>query len=133
MLNNSLDLFYYESDIPIQIIGLESHLKNKDNIKEAFKDYNDDLYTIVLMHEPDNYLNISNRVDLVLAGHSHNGQIRIPFIGAIYTPAGAKTYFDKEYIIKDSHMFISSGLGTTKINFRLFNPPSFNIYRLYKK
>ncbi|MDD2409114.1 MAG: metallophosphoesterase [Bacilli bacterium] len=131
VLKNELITFYYQDNTPINIIGLESKLKNKIDISKAFANYNKDYYTILLIHEPDVILDIEQKVDLVLAGHSHNGQIRIPFIGTIYTPEGAKTYYDEKYKIDNTDIYISSGLGTSKYPIRLFNSPSFNFYRLY--
>lgn len=133
-LKNSKETFYYNDSIPIQIIGLESKVKNKINVEKAFKNYEEGLYTILLTHEPDCVLDVDlSKVDLILSGHSHNGQIRIPFVGTVITVPGAKKYFDEKYIIKDSQLFISGGLGTSQLPFRLFNPPSINIYRLYNK
>ena len=131
VLKNELVTFYYQDNTPINIIGVESKLENKLDISKAFTNYNKDYYTILLTHEPDTILDIKLDIDLVLAGHSHNGQIRIPFVGAIYTPDGAKTYYDEKYQLNNTDIYISSGLGTSKYPIRLFNCPSFNFYRLY--
>ena len=83
------------------------------------------------MHEPDFIDEIDYRkFDLVLAGHSHNGQVRLPFIGALVKPNYAKKYYDEYYKIKNTDLYISSGIGVSEVNFRLFNRPSFNLYRL---
>ena len=70
-------------------------------------------------------------IDLFLAGHSLNGQVRLPFIGSIYTPTGAKKYYDSKYKIDNTEIYISNGLGTSKIPYRLNNRPSINLYRFY--
>ena len=71
--------------------------------------------------------------NLVLAGHSHNGQVRIPLAGAIYKTVGAKKYYDPEYSLGDTKMYISGGVGTSKYKVRLFDRPSISLYRLYSK
>ena len=88
-----------------------------------------------MVHEPDFADNIINEysVDLILSGHSHNGQIRIPLVGALYTPENAKKYYDEYYSINNTDLYISSGIGVSKYNYRLFNHPSFNLYRIYKE
>jgi predicted MPP superfamily phosphohydrolase len=86
------------------------------------------------MHTPDTIIKVEKyNFDLVLAGHSHNGQVRLPYIGAIITPLGSKKYHEDHYKVNDSQLFISGGLGISTISFRFFNKPSFNLYRLVEK
>ena len=67
-----------------------------------------------------------------MAGHSHNGQIRLPIIGALYTPEGAREYYDEHYVIDGIDLYISSGIGVSLVNYRFWNRPSINFYRLSK-
>lgn len=141
LLDNDYELIYYKDYEPILISGLNTndidinkamvYLNNKDdeNIDKELVNYK-----IVIMHMPDYIKDLKeNNIDLVLAGHSHNGQVRIPFIGALLKPIGAKTYYKPYYKIKSTDFFISSGLGTSVLELRMFNKPSFNLYRLTKK
>lgn len=92
------------------------------------------IYKINIMHTPDTMDDILKyNYNLVLAGHSHNGQINIPFYGAVYLPEGAKKYYKPYYKLNDTDLYISSGIGTSNYDFRLFNRPSFNLYRLNSK
>ncbi len=134
VLNNVNDVIYYNNSIvPIRIVGLSDSLTSTQDLVTAFNYDDDNLYTIVLTHEPDDYDKISKNINLLLAGHSHNGQVRLPFIGAVYTPVGSKKYYDNKYEIDDTTLFVSSGIGTSKIKFRFLNKPSINFYRLYNK
>ena len=94
---------------------------------------NDVKYKILLLHEPDTIDNLSERFDLILAGHSHNGQVRLPLIGAVILPDGAKRYYEEHYTINNTELFISSGLGTSSLPLRFMNHPSINFYRINKK
>lgn len=144
-LNDTYELIYNKSNQPIVISGISSNYFDSSKIgmkTESFDNYManlnaDDIkpiYSILLIHEPDFIDNINkDNYDLILSGHSHAGQIRIPFIGKIYTPYGAKNYYDEYYRINNSDLFISSGLGTSKTKLRLFNKPSFNFYRITNK
>lgn len=89
-------------------------------------------YSISLVHMPDKVDEIlnSSKPNLILSGHSHNGQIRFPLIGPIRKKEGSKKYVDSFYNINDSKLFISGGLGNNGIPLRLFNHPSINFYRL---
>ena len=143
-LDNTYKLIYANSNKPIIISGISSNYSDSSNIdtKTAkFDNYianlTDDIkpiYSILLIHEPDfiDSLNIDN-YDLILAGHSHGGQVKLPLIKKLYTPYGAKKYYDEYYKVNQTDLYISSGLGTSKLKFRLFNRPSINFYRITNK
>lgn len=116
LLNNSSDTIYYNGDVPIFI----SNTDIPDN----------DLFSIYLLHEPDKFDELSNTYDLVLAGHSHNGQINIPGIKNLLLKSGARKYYNGYYDINNTKLYISSGIGTDNFKFRFFNKPSINLYRL---
>ena len=130
VLDAKQELIYYHDETPLKLIGLPSYIKEKYTYEE---ENTDDIYfTILLAHEPDVFDRLNNLdIDIMLSGHSHGGQVRIPFFGAIITPYGAKKYYDEYYKINDTEMFISSGLGTSDVEFRFMNRPSINLYRLY--
>ncbi|MDD4298174.1 MAG: metallophosphoesterase [Bacilli bacterium] len=145
-LTNDYDLIYSNKYETIYIAGLESEIVGKPNAdkatqylnniqdKDETESYNNPSYKILLLHTPDT-IKLVDKYDfnLVLAGHSHNGQIRLPIIGAITKPQGAKQFYNPYYKINNTDLYISGGLGTSTMNFRLFNKPSFNFYRLVKK
>ena len=141
-LNNTYDTIYKDGYSNIFIAGAsttEDKLSINDKLKTSIDYLNSfekdgPIYKILLLHEPDVIDDMSvNPFDLILAGHSHAGQIRLPFIGAIILPDGAKKYYDSHYKIENSDLYISNGLGVSNYNFRLFNTPSYNIYRLVEK
>ena len=141
-LDNKYELIYSKSNEPIIISGIGYSDEDIGIKTEQFDKYiselkTDDIkpiYSILLVHEPDTVDNLDlNKYDLILAGHSHGGQVRLPIIGKLYTPEGAKKYYDEYYKINNTDLYISSGLGTSLYNFRLFNKPSFNFYRITNK
>lgn len=141
-LNNTYDTIYKDGYSNIFIVGAsttEDKLSINDKLKTSIDYLNSfekdgPIYKILLLHEPDVIDDMSvNPFDLILAGHSHAGQVRLPFIGAIILPDGAKKYYDSHYKIENSDLYISNGLGVSNYNFRLFNTPSYNIYRLVEK
>lgn len=141
-LNNTYDTIYKDGYSNIFIAGtstVEDKLSINDKLKTSIDYLNSfekdgPIYKILLLHEPDVIDDMSvNPFDLILAGHSHAGQVRLPFIGAIILPDGAKKYYDSHYKIENSDLYISNGLGVSNYNFRLFNTPSYNVYRLVEK
>ena len=121
------------------IVGFNSNLKsdnlieNKNNlVNEAIKDIKYS-YKILLLHEPDYIDEIDySTYNLILAGHSHGGQIRLPFVNSLINKNKAKKYTNEKYILNNTTLFVSYGIGTSNISFRLFNKPSFNLYRIVK-
>lgn len=91
----------------------------------------EDVTRIIACHSPDT---VPGRIreedlrenDIFLCGHTHGGQIRLPFFGAFHTSTYSGKKLEKNwYIHKKTHarMFVSSGIGTTFIKVRLFAPP----------
>ncbi len=141
-LDDTYDSIYKESNDYILLTGISTNLYGDKTLDEKLAPTNQFLetlteemiqpsYRILVLHEPDSIDQIDiNDFDLVLAGHSHNGQVNLPLIGPIWLPKGAKTYYKPHYKIGETELFISSGIGVSTVNFRLFNRPSFNLYRL---
>ena len=140
-LNNTYDTIYKDGYDYIFIAGastIKDKVSTNDKLKTAIDYLNSfesggPIYKILLLHEPDAIDDLSvNPFDLILAGHSHAGQVKLPFIGAVILPEGAQKYYDSHYKIKNADLYVSNGLGVSNYNFRLFNTPSYSVYRLVK-
>lgn len=137
ILRNENELIYKEDNNAILLIGLSSKDKNLSKAYNYFKEenHNANIYTITLTHKPDiaDEIVSNYQTDLILAGHSHNGNIRIPFTKyALFKYSGAKKYDQDYYEINNTKLYISSGLGTHD-GFRLFCRPSINFFRISTK
>lgn len=136
-LNDTYNLIYKDKT-PILIAGISTS-KNKDNILEKLKstlEYldNNNVFSILLMHEPNKIEKFDyDKFNLILAGHNLGGIVRIPLVGGIILPSDNYLYGNTHYIKKNTNIYISNGLGNKDTNFRLFNKPSFNFYRLREK
>lgn len=90
---------------------------------------------ILASHSPDVMLQEgSTKAKLVLTGHTHGGQIRLPFIRPmmLLTRLGAG-YFAGLYKYGDSYLYISRGLGTTMIPLRLYSAPEITLFTLWAR
>ena len=136
ILNNSYDEIFYKNNESMFIIGLPSSLKEEIKLEDAFNFYKEDekrKFIIVLVHDGKTirFLDESTyEVDLVLGGHSLNGSIVVPYYGGIFIDDGAYKYYQEHYSKGITDIYISSGVGTNKYPYRIFNKPSFNLYRL---
>lgn len=126
ILENTVEKIYYKAS-SIDIITV-----NETYSKEDIKGYNPESFNIFLIHKPDLTDRIINdfSADLVFAGHSHNGQIVLPLIGPLFRKEGAKKYPSSHYTINNTELFVSGGIGNSGHQWRLFNHPSINFYRL---
>lgn len=131
LLENSYDIIYGKNNEKLFIGGLSTGSFSNTSIEKL--SYNEECYKIFIMHEPD-YIDeiLSLNPNIVLAGHSHNGQINIPYLKKYFVPNGAKKYYEEHYLINNTSLYISSGIGVSRYNFRLFNHPSINFYRINK-
>lgn len=136
VLKNNYDTIYSEKNEPILIYGLDDIINGKpkiDSIKN--KDISNIPYKIVLLHEPD-YVNefiFDYDINLVLAGHSHNGQVKIPGVRPLWLPEGCRKYYKGYYNVNSTSLYISNGVGNSMLDIRVASEPSINIYRLYQK
>jgi hypothetical protein len=79
---------------------------------------------LLLAHEPDIFPDVSSRVALTLAGHTHGGQIRVPFLWERHVPSKYGARYAYGHVIEnDRHLIVSGGLGTSIIPARLGVPP----------
>lgn len=130
-LNDNYDVIYNKNNESIFISGI-NYKSTGDYLKKL--NFNElPQYRIVVMHTPDTIDKVSDlNFDLALAGHSLNGIINIPLYGGLYKVEGAKNYSLPYYKVDNTEFYISSGIGTSEIKFRLFNRPSFSLYKLKK-
>jgi uncharacterized protein len=73
---------------------------------------------ILLIHFPQMANLLQRRFDLILAGHSHGGQIRLPFLGAMVLPRGVRPYEHGYYETLGGPLYVNAGIGTYRIPFR---------------
>lgn len=113
-------------DFNINILGLDDILLgNPDlNITEGV---NSNTFNILISHEPDivDELDLKN-INLILSGHTHGGQVKIPYITKFVLPPGGEKYIDGLYDVKsfsDTQIYVTTGLGVTKMPFRFMNTP----------
>ena len=83
-------------------------------------------FTVLLSHRPELFETyVQSGADLVLSGHAHGGQIRLPFVGAVIAPNQGffPEYSEGMYTDGGTNMVVSRGIGNSVIPFRFLNPP----------
>lgn len=120
----------------IQIIGIDDrpgfHLSEVEqgNSDEVYLNLLEEAlaneFTILLAHRPELFSLYSEyNVDLIFSGHAHGGQVRLPFIGGLFSPNQGlfPKYTSGEYSLNDTTMIVNRGLGNSSFPFRIFNRP----------
>jgi len=81
--------------------------------------------TLVLSHTPDNvFLFAEQKADVVFAGHTHGGQVRLSFLGSLIIPSVNGRLFDRgHFVVEQTHLVVSAGVGADSPPLRLFCPP----------
>lgn len=119
----------------IILAGIDDAILGKPDIDGTLKSVDSNLFTILLAHEPDLAKFVKHYpVDVQLSGHSHGGQVRLPFFGHLYTPIYAKKYTIGRYQVTDDFtLFVNRGIGTTRLPFRFLCTPEIHVYQLEHK
>jgi predicted MPP superfamily phosphohydrolase len=79
---------------------------------------------LALTHNPDIFPNVPERVPLLLAGHTHGGQVQFPFIGSVVAPSRFGNRFVEGHVYENGHhLFVTTGIGTSIVPVRFAVPP----------
>lgn len=107
----------------IKLIGA-SFYADENDYKDLFKDINPQEYNILLSHSPNRPIRyLDEDTDLILSGHTHGGQVRLPLVGGVIAPGqGTFPKYDKGmYQIGNTVLYIDSGLGNSVYPIRMLN------------
>lgn len=126
------------------IIGVDDPHRKRDDVAKASEGAGSG-FRLMLAHSPDILMSVGEETaDLILAGHTHGGQIRVPFLGALYLhchhPLGiAMGYFDPDQLteitkrpLPRTHLYVSRGLGGGRIRIRFMCRPEIALITLRK-
>lgn len=109
---------------PVTIAGVDDLITARSDARAAIRGAPADRPLILLSHNPEVAQWMPRRVDLLVAGHTHGGQIDLPVVGRLAT---LSPYLDAHwrgvFFEGPRRMVVSSGIGTTLVPFRLGVPP----------
>ncbi len=115
---------------PLRLIGLDDLWYGAPDWDAALTERKEGEATVLLAHEPD-FVRAAevHNIDLVVAGHTHGGQIRLPFIGPVGPlPTTLGRSFDQGlFSVGPTTLFITPGVGTSGTRARLFAPPEISL------
>ncbi|MBW3624787.1 MAG: hypothetical protein KY468_15390 [Armatimonadetes bacterium] len=135
MLLNTRDVLEREG-VPLALCGVDCPYSEKADFHAALDGLTEDVFRILLMHAPEGLLQMGrHHADLILSGHTHGGQIRMPGLPAFSLHTDTEVDLDRGVFEGDAlrrfdpecpettRLVIGSGLGTSTAPVRLFCPP----------
>lgn len=106
------------SDLNLRIVGIDDVVIGYGDPSVA-NTVDGNMYNLILCHEPDIIESVmTSNTDYMFSGHTHGGQIRVPYYTKMFLPAYGETYVKGEYHLDNqcnTILYVNSGLGTTKI------------------
>ncbi|MBM4177319.1 metallophosphoesterase [Candidatus Gribaldobacteria bacterium] len=122
LLNNEMIEIEIKGKV-INLIGLSDFLEGRTNFA-LLSDLSAEKFNLVLQHNPDAVYSFpyNSRVDLVVSGHTHAGQVRLPYFYKVFLPS--RFGLEKGlYNVNSVRTFVTSGVGVAGLPFRFLMPP----------
>ena len=117
----------------LDVVGTDDYHTGAGNLAAAMAGTRPDAYHLVLTHSPERLFDdlARFRADLAICGHTHGGQVRLPLVGALYTPGGGLLpELDRGlFRTAESTLWIDSGVGQS-IPLRLGAQSQITLHRL---
>lgn len=117
------------STLPVAIIGVDDNDLGFDDLSAAYSEVLDTTPRILIAHSPDIVQDLRKEkltANLIVAGHTHCGQIRFPLIGAVSSTIPtrqSKAYERHLYQTEVGSLFVTCGVGEVGPRARFLNPP----------
>ena len=128
----------FQGDEYIYLIGIDDPHTGNDDLKKAAAGAEKNVPKILLAHSPDIVNDLESlkkeKIDLILAGHTHGGQIRIPFVQPYWTPTKNRgKYASGLFEIGDIYLYVNRGIGMAVLPIRFNCPPEITVIELKKR
>ncbi len=86
---------------------------------------------IAVTHSPDVFAKLAPRYALLIAGHTHGGQVRLPWFGALLVPSSYGQRYAIGHVHEHTDLFVSSGIGTSIFPIRFGAPPEISLLTVH--
>lgn len=115
----------------VWLVGLDDPSSGTPDLEAALRGVPLDAFTIAVFHAPAYFDDrVALRCPLALAGHTHGGQVRLPFVRPLWLPRGSGRFLEGWYEQGSSRMYVSRGVGTSMLPVRFFCRPELAIITL---
>ena len=117
---------------PVWVAGVSDLWTGRHDLAAALSAVESEREPVLLLtHNPDIFPMVPARVTLTLAGHTHGGQVRLPFIGRPIVPSRFGQRYAAGHVVEEGrHLFVATGVGTSIVPVRFRVPPAITILTL---
>jgi uncharacterized protein len=113
------------------LAGLADLWTRPQRVEETIAQIPEGVPLIALTHNPDIFPRLSSRVPLLLAGHTHGGQVRFPLIGSVIHPSDYGQRYAAGHVLENGHhLFVTTGIGTSIMPVRFGVTPEIVLLRV---
>ena len=138
LTNEAVELSLNNQESNLYLVGIGSHWANNDKVDAALAQVPDDSPRIVMMHNPDSFSNFpANTAPFAVAGHTHGGQIRLPYLPQWSWLAFAKKdrvvadeWVSEDYGQAGNRMYVNRGIGFSDVPIRINCAPEITFFTL---
>jgi len=128
----------FQDEKYIYLVGVDDPRSGKDDLKKALENTEKDIPKILLAHSPEIIYSPNNpkeeKVDLILTGHTHGGQVKFPFLRAFWIPTKDRGKFDSGlFEVNGTPLYVNHGIGLSGLPIRFNCPPEITVIELEKK
>ncbi len=131
---NNISREIHKNSEKLIIVGIEDYTMGNPDIRKAIQGLSNDSIKILLSHNPDMIYEASKHsIHLMLSGHTHGGQIQIPFYGPILVPSRfGKRYAEGLHNLNDTFLYVTRGIGVISPPIRFSCRPEISVITLIK-
>jgi predicted MPP superfamily phosphohydrolase len=120
--------------VPLWLVGLADLWTRQQRIAQTVANVPEGQTMIALTHNPDIFPDVPERVPLLLAGHTHGGQVRFPFIGSVVQSSEFGERYERGHVVENNHhLFVTTGIGTSIVPVRFGVTPEIVLLTLRSK
>jgi predicted MPP superfamily phosphohydrolase len=116
---------------PFWLAGVSDLLRGRHDVRGTLAQVSDDEPVVLMTHNPDVFPEVPARVALTLAGHTHGGQVYIPFVGRPMVPSVHGERYAAGLVIEEGRrLFVATGIGTSIVPVRFLVPPEITVLQI---
>ncbi|UOR10884.1 metallophosphoesterase [Halobacillus amylolyticus] len=136
--NESVPVTLGETEEPLYLVGIGARWPEKDHLEEAYEELEEKAPRFSFMHNPNTFVKIeANHAPVAVAGHTHGGQIRIPFTPhwswknlIVEGEAHMDGWIEEDYGAEGNHLYVNRGIGVSIAPIRINNFPEITEFTL---